>query len=513
MSSWSEDKSRKRIETRLAEVETVDIRDYVKDTNLSNIGNGVAYRVDGVHVYVDIKNFLDILSTTGKDGTQAQKRALRFLDLHFRAVHRILNAEDVVMVDFHNQRLHAVVTKPYGTDREEDRVYKAIAVAKLISDVLEQTGDADESIPNAAVRVGIDTGIALAVNNGRPGFREPLFLGRPANEAAKHAAGSGTGIYLTDEARAVINLPAVDRPKKTSLTASQIETSQSKAGLTLTVAKAVKDWKEEMKGSSINDFIFTRAKPPLANLDFDSLSAANSRSQDVISVYADIDGFTNFVSRNLDNGDNEEAVVRILHVLRSELDAVIKNDFGGHKVRFIGDCVHGLLCEGTAHTTDVELTVKTATRCSGALRSAFELALEMLEGETGLDLSEIGLAIGFEYGLVAVTRLGMKGSLIRTAIGRSVWESEERQKVCKGNQTAIGQAAYDNGSESVRTLFSDKRIVNGLTYDKAEDGLKKAAVKTEGNSLLRKPIAASAAAAPTGFTREQTVPSKLDEFG
>lgn len=511
--SWNKEKSRKRIETRLAEVETVDIRDYVKDTNLSNIGNGVAYRVDGVHIYVDIKNFLDILSTTDKDGTQAQKRALRFLDLHFRAVHRILNAEDVVMVDFHNQRLHAVVTKPYGTDHEEDRVHKAIAVAKLISDVLEQTGDADESIPNAIVRVGIDTGIALAVNNGRPGFREPLFLGRPANEAAKHAAGSGTGIYLTLQARAVIDLPEVDKPKETALTASQIATSQAAANLTLTAAKAVKDWKEEMKDSSINDFVFTRAKPPLANLDFDSLSAANSRSQEVISVYADIDGFTKFVSRNLDNGDNEENVVRILHVLRSELDAVIKTDFGGHKVRFIGDCIHGLLCEGTAHTTDAEDTVKMATRCAGALRSGFDLALVMLEAECSIELDEIGLAIGFEYGLVAITRLGMKGSLIRTAIGRSVWESEERQKVCNGNQTAIGQAAYDNGSDNVRAMFGEKRIVNGLTYDKAEDGLKKLAVKTESNSLLRNPIAASAAAAPTGFTREQTVPSKLDEFG
>ena len=37
--------------------------------------------------------------------------------------------------------------------------------------------------------LGIDSGTALAVNNGRPGHREPLFFGQPANHAAKRAGG------------------------------------------------------------------------------------------------------------------------------------------------------------------------------------------------------------------------------------------------------------------------------------------------------------------------------------
>src|SRR5690606_4393839 len=123
----------------------------------------------------------DILDCTDVEGATCHKRTLRFLNQHYRAVHRILQESDAIRVDFHNQRLHAVVTKPYGDADERERVASAVAIAKLTMDVLAQTGDTDEHIPNAKVRVGIDSGLALAVNNGRRASREPLFLGAPAN--------------------------------------------------------------------------------------------------------------------------------------------------------------------------------------------------------------------------------------------------------------------------------------------------------------------------------------------
>lgn len=66
----------------------------------------------------------------------------------------------------------------------------------------KETGDTNEKIPSASVRVGIDTGRALVVNNGRSGNREPLFFGRPANNAAKIAGHQNVvGIFLSNEAR------------------------------------------------------------------------------------------------------------------------------------------------------------------------------------------------------------------------------------------------------------------------------------------------------------------------
>ena len=90
-----------------------------------------------------------------------------------------------------------------------------------------------------------------------------------------------------------------------------------------------------------------------------------------------------------------------MHVIRAELERVVTSDFDGRRIRFIGDCIHGLICEGTSKTTDVKETISSATLCSGALRSSFDLALEKL-ASAGIDVSGLGLQIGFEYGWMTI---------------------------------------------------------------------------------------------------------------
>jgi hypothetical protein len=202
--TWSEDSAKARIATRLNEVKNVEIKNYVRDTDLTGLRNGVAYRVDGVHVYVDILNIGEMLNSTDFEGERSHQRTLRFLNNHFRAVRNILLEVDAIQVDFHNQRLHMVVAKPYND--EVARIHRAIATAQLIRDVLANTYEEGvDPMPAAVTRVGIDSGKALAVHNGRKSSREPLFLGNPANQAAKRAGGGDAeGIFMTNAARKTI---------------------------------------------------------------------------------------------------------------------------------------------------------------------------------------------------------------------------------------------------------------------------------------------------------------------
>lgn len=465
--SWKEDNAKKRIATRFEEVRNVEIVDYTRDMSLENIPAKKAYRVDAVHIYIDIVNMDDILGSTVSEGEQIHKRTLRFLNQHYRAVHRILAECDVIPVDFHNQRLHAVVAKPYGENSEVDRVAHAIAIAQLISDVLAETGDADEKIPNATVRIGIDSGRALVVNNGRRGGREPLFLGNPANQAAKCAgAGKVAGIYLTNTARSILNFNVLEQNKDriTPLTHEQIAGCVAAADLEISKEEIIEKWFDEHTATPIGSIEFSRPTPPLSDLDIELLTVANSKRFDGVSVYADIDGFTAFVEKNLD--ENPENLVRTLHVLRSELDAVVHTDFAGRRIRFIGDCIHGLLLEGTAYTTDIEETISTATLCAGALRSSFTCAIDYLR-QKGVNAADLGLAIGVDFGPISVTRLGMKGAKIRCAMGRAVLSSENEQRGCTGIETAIGAEAYKQGSDAVRVIFTAKRKSSGLDYDSA----------------------------------------------
>lgn len=469
--TWNKDRAAAHINKKIEEVSDVNIKDYGRDKSLSNIAVNEAYRVDGVHVYADILNLDEMLNVTGIEGEQCHKRTLRFLDLHYRAVTRVLDRVDAKRVDFQNQRLHSVFVKPYNSeaDAEKKRLQRAVATAQLIIDVLKETGDEEERLPAAKVRIGVDTGCALAVNNGRRGSREPLFLGDPANHAAKIAGkGKATGIFLTNSARKVLGLESLDKPEHSALTNETIAACQEAAALDVTAEAIVKEWKADLKNKPIGNFVFTGHTPPLCTLDISALTPGNSRRQDAVSVYADISGFTDYVGEHIDHAT--EDVVRVLHVVRAELERVLHVEFEGRRIRFIGDCMHGLLCEGTAQTTEAEKTVTNATLLSGALRSSFNLALERLS-DKGYATGDLGLAIGFEYGPMTVTRLGMQGDRIRCSVSRGVLESESRQRDCYGHETAIGPAALKVASEAVRALFGRDGKARDLDYNEAVEQL------------------------------------------
>jgi class 3 adenylate cyclase len=513
--TWNKDTAVKRIDSRLAKLplDDIEIKDFVRDTDLTNLPANVAYRINGAHLYADILNLADMLHVTEVEGETCHRRTLRFLNLHYRAVHRILQRVEAIFVDFHNQRLHSVVAKPY--DSETNRLYRAVAIGQLIIDVLAQTGE-DADHPPAKVRVGIDAGQALAVNNGRRGHREPLFLGEPANHAAKRAGGgNSTGIYLTNKARAAIGLKAVSDEDATSLSGQEVNNCKEKAKLDISANEIVKEWKDDLEKNPIGVFDFKGHTPPYSTLDIEDLSVKNSRRQDAATVYADLDGFTAYVTKNIGTERTAKQVVRALHVLRSELDAVLHTDFAGRKVRFIGDCVHGLAVEGTAQTTDELETISNLTLCAGAMRSSFQLALSKLAND-GTDASGLGLAIGFDYGPMNVTRLGIKGELVRCSVSRGVLSAEKEQCRCAGNETAIGTMAYNKGSDAVRTVFSSQRKRAGLDYDTALQELSakndKAAraAKAMGSSGLLK--SATPPAAPFSFPNRPTAPSKPDGF-
>lgn len=498
--TWDKELAEDRVGARINEVRDVIIKDYVRETNLSALPNGTAYRVDGVHVYVDILNMDEMLGVTAFEGVTAHQRTLRFLNLHYRAARRVLLDVDAVQVDFHNQRLHAVFAKPYGD--EDARVHRAIATAQLMIDVLARTGeDGSDPLPGAKVRVGIDTGKALAVSNGRRGHREPLFLGCPANLAAKRAGGGAkNGIFITNGGRDAVGLTGVANVDTIPLTAEEIKASQDKAKLVVTVDDVLTEWEDGLKNHPISSIKFYTHTPPFRDLDIETLASANSRRQNAVSIYADIDGFTNYVADRVDDDEKVKDVVRTLHVLRSELDAVLHDDFAGRKIRFIGDCVHGVMVEGTALTTDPDETAKNSLLCAAAMRSSFDAALDLLE-EEGIDTGDLGLAIGLEYGPVAITRLGIKGEKIRCCVSRAVLQSENEQLRCDGTQTAIGAELDKVAPPAFRQLFGTSRRKKDFFYDQAVEALKPAK-SASASSLLRPATApgAGVAAAAAGFS-------------
>ena len=132
----------------------------------------------------------------------------------------------------------------------------------------------------------------------------------------------------------------------------------------------------------------------------------------------------------------------------------------------------------------------------------------------GADASSLGLAIGFEYGPMNVTRLGIKGGLIRCSASRAVLRSEDEQKDCSGVETKIGPEAYRCGSAAVRELFGTSRKRANLDYATGVDELSKKNDKAARATKLAESNLLQAASSAIAYTSpsQRTIPNKPAGF-
>ena len=435
-----------------------------------------AILVNGAHVYVQLCDFAAALIEHDKETEASHKRALSMLHLHYAVCDRVAARFEAQRVDYHGGRMHAVIVSPSGTQNARERAQKTVAFGNA---VIRAIGEAGSIAANAQyrtrVRVGINSGLSVAVNSGRASEPEPLFLGNPANYAAKLADGDQEGMFLSDNIRKELGLPLVGR----GLLIERATAHNSWVRTPYHVPDA--DIAQVIADVSLAPFQFHRHTPPLKSIDFRDLTPSNSVRMSLTSLFADIDGFTRYVAECVEGGRVAEMVSN-LHVLRSEMAATLKEDFDGRKVRFIGDCLHGLIAEGTVVETDESKTVSRAVEVAGGLRSSFELCQDLLP-----NIGRLGLAIGIELGTTPITRMGIRGDRsVRCSISKAVSKSEALQRDCGGHQTCLGEWALAAAPMAVKKLFDGEGRAHDLDYSAVEQHLAPApAIVRSGGSVMR----------------------------
>lgn len=453
---------------------------------LFSLRNSEAVIVDGVHVYAKLVNYDDYRLSEGVETEKSHARALNFLHIHYSACDRVVENCGAQRVDFHDGRMHAVVIEPLGANNEGVRVAKAILLAEqlksLSASAVQHFRDNDFG---SEYRFGIDTGVCVATNNGISAEQEPLFLGSAANHAAKLAEGSQTGIYLSDRAEAALKQISVssarnqfekfvdERPTYRLDENVLPEVLRAASSSTSAVDDLLESWRSDIRSgisgfaSSPAEFVFHAHRLPLSNIDYQDLMPSNSIRMGMISIFGDLDGYTKYIDGSMKNRQKISNAIRNLHVIRGEWANVIQKDFAGRKVRFIGDCIHGVLADGEGTTTDNAETIRQAIHCAGGLRSSFGICQGLLP-----DAHQLGLAIGFEFGPTPITRLGIRGERsvrVASSIARTMSEAEQQR--CNGVETAIGPVAFETASQAARALFSVDRKTANLDYDSAYLGV------------------------------------------
>lgn len=461
--SWTEAKSRSRIRAFLQDTPEVkgDLPDYTggnlldsqrilrkqsvpakAGTPLDRLSPSTAIVVDAVHVYVRLLGFDQQLLDQERETEASHRRALAFLHFYYSALDRIVEEGGGLRVDFHAARLHFIVAEPAGSMHKAERVDRALAIVQALDDAAALAPSRlGISVQRSALRVGVDQGPCIAIANDDGHEMDAVFLGTPANLAAKLADGAEPGTFLSPSVRASLSLAPL-----TSLTELKANAAPSSIRSRLkknsdTIAERTIDaWAKQALTRSgdvaLSTFAFHRTAPPLAQVKFSELSPSRSLRMDLAALFADIDQFTDYVDRSLKAGSGRD-VVRTMYVIREEQRALLKQDFGAKRLRFIGDCVVGLHAEGSPHETDASKTVEQAVRCAAALHGSMKVCQEEIPGAETL-----ALQIGLAYGATPITRLGLRGDRsVRCAASRAVIDAERRQSAAERNETALSPSA------------------------------------------------------------------------
>lgn len=452
--SWDSERAEKRIKQHLSTVPEVAAGTVLAkrssplaldraSASPSQFPRGRAQLVEGVHLYGMLLDFDELIVQDKAETERSHVRVLQFLHANYQVWDSIVEDDDAIRVDYHGPRLHAVVTEPAGNASEQ--IQRSIALAVKLEAAAKRVGDA-LGFPSR-VRFGIDHGQCLAMTTGRSHERDILFLGRPANYAAKLVAAERTrGIYLTEDAKQKLGQATLRGDARAYHGLIQGATSKYKFATIDNAANAI------ASPSAVRaSFQFHRATLPLAKIHFEELSPANSIRMGMASIFADIDGFTKHVDDAIAGGERTIAnAVRDIHVLREELNSVLKDDFGGKRVRFIGDCIQGVIAQGE-RVDNAPDAIREFVLCAAGMRSSFSTAQRMLR-----TINDLDLAVGIEYGPVPLTRLGSRGEdSVRCAAALAVTQSERLQQQIEGGGIKLGGNALQNADSAIRKYFEN----------------------------------------------------------
>lgn len=503
---WKREHAQERINKLLQSVPSVDTIDFSTElypqllnevrsgsrtfTNiqrsLRNIQRTNSIIVDGVHIYARLLNY-DQFRLEGQQETErGHKRGLNFLHLHYAASDRIIEDFGAIRIDYHGGRMHCVVVDP--VDDEQARIAKAIELANRL---IEFSVIADREIANghyrASLKIGIDSGKCVAIKSGSGHEQEPLFLGSAANYAAKLVEGNNPGIYLSNRVRYILGLgkytsiteersfgidAEVRQRAFTTASANHPELAEIFNTQTTSYNRLIAEWRSDLQdfreyAGGQSAFAFHEHTPPLSTIDFGELSPSRSIRMPLVSIFGDVSGYTNYINRAISVGEVGPAV-RAIHVIRGELHNVLRDDYNSRKVRYIGDCIHGLIAIGKPDKIDVQQSSIEAVKCGAAMRSSFNVIKETLT-----DISELGLAIGIEAGTTPVSRIGRRGDRsVRVASSSATIISEAEQSQATGRQLAIGPKAFEQLPLHMQNAFDDRKL-DGLdcdVYDKFFNG-------------------------------------------
>ena len=182
--SWNYQRSMDRIRAHLENMGDIEVEKLRREADLEQLLSETTCRdIYGAHVYVQVSNFAHLAS----DGPYAEddyKRLIQGVHIYERAVTRIVEGLGGVLVHFQGPKLHALFYRPI--DDGEELATRAVLLQLVLKDFVKSIFNlAFPDCDDFTIAGGTDLGNAIGTMDGINGDRELLFVGAPANHAAK----------------------------------------------------------------------------------------------------------------------------------------------------------------------------------------------------------------------------------------------------------------------------------------------------------------------------------------
>jgi len=407
------------------------ITDVVKEIDFELISKTAPRRVVGTHFYVDVANYNGLLRAA--DEVEAEE-LLRLLHIFAREVSKIVGSDfDAQKVHFQGPRLHALSYRPVGDDSRITA--KALLACLAIRHAVGQFNDVFElsGTTEWKVAAGLDHGVCVATKNGSDGDRELLFLGSPANHAAKILRDSG--IRMTGAVHEL--LPADFNPY---LGQSVVDDSWYVSAAPEAVEQLAEsfgwDWSLKKTRTRLEDAAekYTTGCVTVSGveekIDKDKLGISNTKGIKGASLFADVDGFTGYIdSLSREDPDLVEAV-RAFHVLRGVMRDTAVQDFEAVRIQYQGDRMQAL---GYRPVDDDESIAFEAVALAAALTSVADKVVPQVVSPAAAKRLAIGIALGD----VLVSKIGEHGRRDMVSIGGSTAAAAAIQQRLDGGDIGI----------------------------------------------------------------------------
>lgn len=459
---WSYDKSLDRIRKKFDEVRDIEVSKLTREMDFQNISLKHAKKVHGAHLYADVTNFSDVLSKAAENGDETE--VLRALHIHAREITRVVEKDfGVAKVHFQGPKLHAVAYRPI--DDDETIAKTAVLLAACVAQTVEALNELSE-VGDFEVAAGIDLGDAVATMNNVAGDRELLFLGSPANRAAK-IISSGIRVSrsiaaaLPDEFDMHIT-DLGDDVFAVEISKSDLEDLLEDSDSTWSLNQTESRLSEDFERYSSDDVKISGTQ---GEIDKSKLGLANTKRVTGSSLFVDVDGFTQYVDEASAEDDDLVDAVQGYHVLRSEMRFVAVDDYGALRIQYQGDRMQVVVFVPV--DDEAEIALRAVQFAAGINSSVAETLPQVIPDAVR------PVATGAALGEALISRLGEHGQPDVMCIGKATEGAASFQLKLDGGEIGISKKMKDALPDEVAAEFkwvSEKGcyVARDLTVDRVE---------------------------------------------